>query len=210
MLRISKNDVNYAYVNYCRGHYDQDEKLLHEIFSDSQFKQNIDERVVALKIGLIDTLYSTNLNKGQATTSLPDLARTIASPELKFDDKILSGDISVVADILKGARNNFSFVSKYCKTHEYYLSKTDEFAIYDSVVSKNLFRFLPQYGGVTLYEHTPQNKCFEKKNYSLWCDYINKVIEINGLQDIPKIKRKLDWYIWGKFNKPTEEVSNTG
>lgn len=207
MLQISKDDVNKAYENYVRGHYIKAEKLLYDILSDPQFKRNTDERIVALKIGLIDTLYSTNLNKGQSTTSLPDLASVIASPELKFDDRILNGDISIVADILKGARNNFSFVSKYCKIHEYYLSDTDDFAIYDRVVSKNLFRFLPKYGEVTLHEHTPHNSCFKRRDYRLWCNYINEVIEINGLRDIPKIRRKLDWYIWGKFKPANTDGS---
>jgi len=203
-LKITQNDVDTAYEVYVRGHYDKAEKLLHSILSDASFMHNTDERVVAMKIGLIDTLYSTNLNKGQSTTSLPELANTIACPALRFDERILCGDISVVVDVLKGARNNFSFVSKYCKIHEYYLAETDNFAIYDSVVSKNLFHFLPQYNGVVLREHTPQNNCFQKRNYALWCDYINKVIEMNGLQDVAKIKRKLDWYIWGKFNNKSE------
>lgn len=201
ILKITTDDVNNAYSVYVRGHYDRAEMLLRDILADPLFKHNTDERVVALKIGLIDTLYSTNLNKGQSTTSLPDLARAITCPELRFDDRVLSGDISVVAEVLRGARNNFSFVSKYCKIHEYYLSETDNFAIYDSVVSKNLFRFLPRYGGITLREHTPQNNCFQKRDYALWCDYINKVIEINGLHDVAKVKRKLDWYIWGMFNQ---------
>jgi len=203
-IQITKKDVNTAYEVYVRGHYDRAEKLLHSILSDTLFKYNADERVVAMKIGLIDTLYSTNLNKGQSTTSLPELASTIACPKLRFDERIFNGDISVIVDILQGARNNFSFVSKYCKIHEYYLSETDCFTIYDSVVSKNLFRFLPRYDGVILREHTPYNNCFQKRNYALWCDYINKVIEINGLQDVEKIKRKLDWYIWGKFNRKSE------
>lgn len=136
------------------------------------------------------------------------MARAIARPELKFDDKILRGDISVVSDILKGARNNFSFVSKYCKIHEYYLSDTDAFTIYDNVVSKNLFKFLPAYDGVTLYEYTPHNKCFNKRDYGLWCKYVNEVIQINDLQDVPKIRRKLDWYIWGEFNQKPGPIAS--
>jgi hypothetical protein len=164
ILRISEKDIDTAYGVYVRGHYDNAEKLLHSILTDPSFRLNTDERVVAMKIGLIDTLYSTNLNKGQSTTSLQEIANTIASPKIKFDERILSGDISVVVDILKGARNNFSFVSKYCKIHEYYLSDTDRFTIYDSVVSENLFRSLPHHNGVKLYKTTPKNICFDKRD----------------------------------------------
>jgi len=199
-LRITERDIETAYGLYVRGNYDNAEKLLYSILTDPSYRYNVDERIVAMKIGLIDTLYSTNLNKGQSTTSLPEIANTIANPRMKFDERILSGDISVVVDILKGARNNFSFVSKYCKIHEYYLSDTDSFAIYDSIVSENLFRFLPHYNGITLHKTTPKNICFNKRDYTLWCELIDKVIEFNELQEIPKVRRKIDWFIWGKFN----------
>lgn len=54
MLRITKDNVNNAHEKYIRGHYAKAERLLADILDNPQFKKNTDERIVALKIGLID------------------------------------------------------------------------------------------------------------------------------------------------------------
>lgn len=201
---IRKDDVENAFRDHVvKTHYIEDEALLKSIITDVSLRHNTDHRIVALKLGLIDTLYSTNLNKGMDTTSVTDIALVIADPKYRFDERILAGDTTLVQDIVtdpRFVRNNFSLISKYCKIHEHFLSETDDFVIYDSVVAKNLYRYLPVYKGKKFTAHTPLNNCFEKRNYLLWCDYINQVIRNNELGDVHKVRRKIDWFIWGMHN----------
>ena len=203
-LSISEDDVQNAFDNFVKGsHYEENEYLLKDIIGDECYKNNSDYRIVALKLGLIDTLYSTNLNKDMATTSVTTIAQIIADPKYKFDERIYNGDISLAQDIvndLRFKRNNFSLISKYCKIHEYFQSNTDCFVIYDSVVAENLYCYLPYYKSIKITSHTPKNMCMDKRNYILWCDFINQVIHDNNLNEICKIRRKLDWFIWGVHN----------
>jgi hypothetical protein len=203
-LTISKDDVFNAYDKYVAGtHYAEDEGLLRKLFADERLQKNTDVCIAALKLGLIDTLYSTNLNKGIATTTVTTIASIITDPVYKFDDRMLRGDIQLVQDITNDSRmkrNNFSLMTKYCKLHEHFISESDNFVIFDSVVALNLFHYLPEYKGIKLSKYTPYRKCFDVRNYILWCDMINQVIYDNDLQDVENIRRKIDWYIWGKHN----------
>ena len=200
-ITISKIDIESAFSDFVEGtHYEENENLLKNIIKDKAFMYNTDYRVVALKLGLIDTLYSTNLNKDMATTSVTTIAKIISDPVLDFDNRIQTGDVFLVQDIITNKhfeRNNFSLISKYCKIHEYFLSESDNFVIYDRVVATNLYHYLPYCNGKKIVKTNPNRYCFEPRNYILWCDYITQIIADNNLQDIPKVRRKIDWYIWG-------------
>ena len=103
-------------------------KLFHEICPD-----NKDISDILLKCSVLNDFYSTNI------FSIFSVAKHILN--LKIDDRLKSGDLSLVNDIafleIGGKKKNFySFASKYCSHHN-----SKSFTIYDSYVEKCLVYF---------------------------------------------------------------------
>lgn len=108
------------------------ERALNKLFHDV-CAENIDIRDILLKCSTLNDFYSTNIY-----STFP-VAKHIL--ELKIDDRLKSGDLSLVNDIaiveIGGKKKNFySFASKYCSHHN-----PKAFAIYDSYVEKCLAYF---------------------------------------------------------------------
>lgn len=194
---ITKDNLENAESNIGEV-YKENEVLLSKILN--KYQLNVDSNVVALKIGLINTLYSTHLNTDQNAVSVTELAEYIACPKLEFDKRVKEGESSLGDDILKHFdRNIFSFVSKYLTLHSYHVYGKDDFAIYDRLVQKQL----AQYTDKTAYYI---NKNFrQEKNYSAYVQFIHNTIEKHNLDSVKFAKRKLDWYLWQAGKSATEK-----
>lgn len=108
------------------------ERALNKLFHDV-CAENKDIRDILLKCSTLNDFYSTNIY-----STFP-VAKHIL--ELKIDDRLKAGDLSLVNDIaiveIGGKKKNFySFASKYCSHHN-----SKAFAIYDSYVEKCLAYF---------------------------------------------------------------------
>ncbi|MCL1986523.1 MAG: hypothetical protein FWG64_00925 [Firmicutes bacterium] len=97
-----------------------------------KFPENNDGDIVAMKIALIDMTNSTNLNKHLSKIYLTRLIAKIKTCD--FDERVAMGDTSLIAELAKNEINLFSFFSKYCLYHNYYVYQNDDFAIFDSVM----------------------------------------------------------------------------
>ena len=55
------------------------------------------------------------------------------------------GGISLVGELAKNKINLFSFFSKYCLYHNYYVYQNDDYVIFNSVMQNNVGQFLSLY-----------------------------------------------------------------
>ena len=166
---------------------------LEKYFSRDKNKKNKDKDIILHKIMLIDYTYSTNLAKQKSSLSIFQLADIIKNNQ-ELDSKIEHGDISIVADLLKEIPVNlFSFVSKYCTINNYECYHKDAFSIYDNIVAD----VIPQYLDI---EASEIDKWKRNKQYYKFHSLITRMIELYNLDDInnknPKIRRKLDHFLW--------------
>ena len=95
--------------------------------------ENTDMSDILLKVAALNDFYSTNI------FSVYPVANHILS--LNIDDRLKTGDVTLVSDIQKvtinGVEKNFySFATKYCSHHNH-----RSFPIYDSFVDKMLTYF---------------------------------------------------------------------
>ena len=63
-----------------------------------------------------------------------------------FDERVKSGDLTLVNDLAKWTKetlnkNLFSFISKYCLYHNVHCYDKDDYAIFDSVLCDNLYKY---------------------------------------------------------------------
>lgn len=119
------------------------------ILIDESLKQhplNIDKSVVAMKICLIDITNGTNLNRNLGKNGgLYKLSEKIV--ESNFNERVKIGDTSIISELAKWTKqefgkNLFSFITKYCLYHNVHCYEKDNYAIFDSVVSKNLYKYI--------------------------------------------------------------------
>lgn len=138
-----------------------------------QYPNNNNLEEVLIKCAVIDNFSSTNV------FDLYKMADHIVKKNI--DEKLKKGDYSLVNDIAKveiggKERNFYSFATKYCHYH-----KPDDFAIYDSYVSKVLCVFLDK-------------KESELRNYN---NYIKALNDFRQRYNLDKYKYdNLDKYLW--------------
>ena len=167
----------------------------------NRFQKNVDADVVALKIALIDMTNSTNLNMHLAKVSLKNLVQKII--DCDFDKRVEAGSISLIKELSENEINLFSFATKYCLYHNYYVYRKDDYAIFDGVIQKHLGKYIShyEYKGKT-YASSQIHNCIEKmrKNYDYesYLNLIDTVINNNNIT-IPDKHRKFDWFIWYKY-----------
>lgn len=170
-----------------------------------KYPYNDNKSIVAMKICLIDITNGTNLSRNLGKKGgLYKLSEKIVSSN--FDDRVKNGDLSIVEELSKWTKeefgkNLFSFITKYCLYHNNHCYEKDDFAIYDSVVSKNLYRYLSKeeycnLTGKTLRKNS-FNKLKDEYNYLEYMKVINYIIKKNNIT-VERPHRKLDWYIWYK------------
>lgn len=166
---------------------------------------NTDRSIVAMKICLIDITNGTNLSRNLGKQGgLYKLSEKIINSN--FDERVKVGDTSIIEEIARWTKkefgkNLFSFITKYCLYHNVHCYDKDDYAIFDSVVSKNLYRYISKddFEKITG-RKLKANSFFKMKdeyNYNLYLKVINYIIENNNIT-VEKPHRKLDWLIWYK------------
>jgi hypothetical protein len=163
-----------------------------------KFPQNVDKDIIAMKIALIDMTNSTNLNKHLGKIYLTRLTEKIMS--CNFDERVAKGDISLVGELAKNEINLFSFFSKYCLYHNYYVYKNDDYVIFDGVMQNHVGQFLShyEYKG-KIYRASQIKNCIEKMrqtyDYEGYLALIDSILEQNNIHSKGK-HRKFDWFVW--------------
>ena len=166
---------------------------------------NNDKSLVAMKICLIDITNGTNLSRNLGKDGgLFKLSQKIV--DSNFDERVKNGDTSIIPELAKWTKkefgkNLFSFITKYCLYHNVHCYNKDDYAIFDSVVSKSLHKYISKED----YEILTGNKLrydsfFKMKdeyNYDLYLKIIDFIIEKNKIS-VENPHRKLDWFIWYK------------
>lgn len=179
-----------------------------ELILDSalnKMPENNDISIVAMKISLIDITNGTNLSRNLGTADgLYKLAKKIT--QIDFDNRVKAGDLSLVEELARWTKENigknlFSFISKYCLYHNVHCYKKDDYAIFDSVLCNNLYKYITSdnYFKITkekLYKNSFY-KMKDKYSYKKYMDILNFIIDNNGIT-IDRPHRKLDWFIWYK------------
>lgn len=166
---------------------------------------NNEKSLVAMKICLIDITNGTNLSRNLGKDGgLFKLSQKIV--DSNFDERVKNGDTSIIPELAKWTKkefgkNLFSFITKYCLYHNVHCYNKDDYAIFDSVVSKSLHKYISKED----YEILTGNKLrydsfFKMKdeyNYDLYLKIIDFIIEKNKIT-VDNPHRKIDWFIWYK------------
>jgi len=139
---------------------------LTEYFNEN--KLNDSEKIILIKVVLIDSLYKTNL-KDQIS-----VAKHISKIDL-LDNSLDEGDVNMVDKIAKWNNINLiSFASKFCHFHN-----KGAYPIYDSYVVIALRKLLDWKDG---------------RNYNEFKQAINDFRKKIGIEDIPF--EDIDKYLW--------------
>jgi hypothetical protein len=176
--------------------YGEEATIINNCFN--KFPENKDDAIIAMKIALIDMTNSTNLNKHLSRVHLSNLISKIK--QSNFDERVAKGDISLVGELAKNEINLFSFFSKYCLYHNFYVYQKDDFVIYDGVMQDHIGTFIPgyEYMGKT-YKAAKINDCIENMrktyDYEGYLLLIDTILEINNIQSKNK-HREFDWFVW--------------
>lgn len=137
---------------------------------------------ILLKVATLNDFYSTNI------FSVYPVAKHIL--ELNIDERLQSGDVSLVDDIKKvvingKCQNFYSFATKFCSHH-----KPLDYPIYDSYVEKVLLYFRKQDSSKKFAKFTPG----DLKDYG---KFKATLIEFSRSYDLDKYNLKeIDKYIW--------------
>lgn len=169
--------------------------------------QNTDISVVAMKICLIDLTNGTNLSRNLGTDGgLYLLSEQITQSD--FDKRVKKGDLLLVEELSKWTKehigkNLFSFISKYCFYHNAYCYDRDDYVIFDSVLRKNLGKYITEEDyqeitGKTLRKNSKQMG--NNIDYLTYKKVIDHIIQENNIS-VDKPHRKFDWFIWFKYGK---------
>ena len=164
---------------------------LEYFFCINNNQANNDRDTVIHKILLIDYTNSTNLRMyGKKGTSVFSLADRIIENGTQLDQMIQEGNPRAIK-LIAGFEtvNLFSFATKYCCYHNTICYKRDDYSIYDRIVA----RTIPYYLKVN-----PSfiSNCRKNQDYLEYKKIIDTLIAVYDLQSIPKIRRKIDHFLW--------------
>lgn len=194
LMKITVNDLDWAEKAINKTNvYSEDILCAREVVN--RFPKHSGDVVETVsKIAVIDALNNTQTFRNKNIVSLRKLAIMINNIQ-DIDIRLENGDISVVSEIalIYPGRKLYSFASKYCAIHNQEVYGKDSYAKYDNVVVQNIPRFIK----------TTKTPYIQK--YDVYMEKIDEIIHINGLQNIPFIRKKLDQYIWWHFRKPELE-----
>ena len=156
---------------------------------------NTDPIVVAAKIALVDITYSTFIARYKKKIQLCDIVKIIINIE-DFDKRVANGDPKLVSEIAgkcqKIGINLFSFASKYCCLHNFYIYQKDDYSIYDSRVEKHLPLYATKSLPVTSRQISKwKNNC----DYKSFNDYIGNLLNEFNI-NIPHKRRAFDLFLW--------------
>ena len=164
-------------------------------------KLNTDLIDINDKIVIIDALNSTNLQtQKSAVENIANIIKKCAN----FDALLKNGDkkaVEIIALANKNERINFSFATKYCAYHSYYLYD-DKFSIYDNIVSE----ILPHYATPFKIKITSAklDEMRKKCDYRAFDEIIKEVLDGYGLRKEQQIRRKFDHFLWWQGKKINE------
>lgn len=168
-----------------------------------QFPHNKDKSIVAMKISLLDLTNGTNLSRNLGKNGgLNKLAEKIT--QIDFDERVKNGDIELVEELARWSKqeigkNLFSFVSKYCLYHNLHCYNRDDYVIYDSIISKNIHKYITEDEYHDITGKKLHKNSFEKMkdnfNYKQYKEIIDYILKKNKIT-IDKPHRHLDWFIW--------------
>lgn len=166
---------------------------------------NNSKSIVAMKICLIDITNGTNLSRNLGKNGgLYKFSEKIVSSN--FDERVKNGDVSIVEELAKWTKeefgkNLFSFITKYCLYHNNHCYGKDDFVIYDSVVSKNLHKYISKEEYYNITDKKLKKNSFVKLkadyNYKEYMRIIDYIIRKNNIT-VDRPHRQLDWFIWYK------------
>ena len=128
--------------------------------------------------------------------------------KVNFDERVKEGDWKLVNELTEWTKKNlnkklFSFVTKYCAYHNMYCYGRDDFVIYDSVIAKNILKYVAEEQCKSV-----KNKLAEcKRNYKEYVDIIDLIIKQNNIT-VEKPRRKVDLYIWNRHKKRNSGKEN--
>ncbi|MBQ9682612.1 MAG: hypothetical protein IJV35_05005 [Neisseriaceae bacterium] len=219
MLKIT-NEVLEQYAQKVKNDpkYGSENKLIDQALKENPLNTNIS--TVAMKICLIDLTNRTNLSRNLGTEDgLYKLSDTIVKSNFadkivksNFDERVKNGDLTLVSELSEWTKkeigkNLFSFISKYCLYHNVHCYDRDDYAIFDSVLSQNLGKYIDEKDykkitGKTLFKNSFE-KMRKESDYSQYMKIIDHIIKQNNIT-VDKPRRKLDWFIWYK-NKNNEK-----
>lgn len=176
--------------------YGEEAEIINSCFN--KFPKNEDDNIIAMKIALIDMTNSTHLTQHLSKVPLTSLINKIKNCD--FDRRVGAGDGSLIGELAKNERNLFSFFSKYCLYHNYYIYQRDDFVIFDGVMQNHVGKFLPyyKYKGI-IYSPKQIYNCIEKMrityDYEGYLALIDTTLNLNNIQCKDK-HRKFDWFVW--------------
>lgn len=182
MINVPKPNKNEVvkYLNLWNSleNYVLQENSLDKLFFKT-YPNNLDINEILIKASSLNDFYSTNI------FSIFSVAKHIL--ELKIDEKLKSGDETLVDDIAKvkinGKEKNFySFASKYC-SHHY----PQSFPIYDSYVEKVLMYFQKK-------DKFSDFKRIDLKNYKKFKSILITFKKYYGIDEYNL--KDIDKYLW--------------
>lgn len=180
--------------------YGKEQSLICDIIK--RIPQNKDILDIAMKVSVIDLTNSTQLSHYKSKISLFDIANIILNTE-NFDKRVSSGDVSLVTEIARMCKdfggkdkgvNLLSFASKYCCYHNVYQYNSDDYSIFDNVVSENLHLYSTK--KLPLAKTTPEQW---RKNieYDKFNEYIGLLLDEYGIDSkIEGRRRMFDHFLW--------------
>lgn len=177
-----------------------EEKLRHYPFQEKavvkireKFPRNTDITEILLKVGILNSFYSTNIFKPFA------VAERIL--KLNIDERLSKKDYSLINDISKNRisgkdKNFYSFATKYCSMH-----KPESYPIYDSYIEWILIRYKEQYKFCAF-------KKDDLKNYLRFIEILRKFQEYFNLGVFSF--KQIDQFLWmyAKEIKPNSYNKN--
>lgn len=173
--------------------YGPEQDIIRDVLCKYPYNTDIIE--VAMKVSVIDVTNSTQLSKYKSYISLYDIAKIIAGIS-DFDERVAKGDESLVEEIAGKSKdlgvNLFSFASKYCHYHNWFVYERDDYSIFDSVVGKHLSTYSLTENPISV---TTPNKWRKKIDYKAFNGYIAQILDAAGIT-IPERRRYFDHYVW--------------
>lgn len=196
-----KNTASNPIIN---KYYQRDNDVLEYLFGKMKYNNKAEE--VFIKVIAVDFIYSTQLKRligGAGVHELVDLILRV-----NFDARVKIGDSTLVNDIAEnnGGINLFSFASKYCALHNWYVYGKDDYSIYDSVVA----RLFPEYTAIS-HKTNPQitqisvaqvERWRQAKAYGSFNDAIGTFLDEIGIdaKTYQSRRRDFDRIIWEQRN----------
>lgn len=185
------------------SNYGKELELIENIFSNDEFKKTNDINKIALKVCLVDTTNSTNLNRYKSKLSVCDIAKHIQNIK-DFDTRVENGDLTLVKEIANtGKINLFSFATKYCCYHNTLAYNHDNYFIYDSLIKD----YFPMYNhNIT----SNQLDNFRKQmRYEEYHQCLDNFLDSHGIKsNISERRRMFDHFIWYQFREKKKETNN--